>query len=80
MANGVNHARAAAVPAGVERVRKALREQGSGVLTQIDVRQTLRAKPNTDVAGHSVLDGRRAVANPSSNGEDLGRVESDDVR
>lgn len=51
MANGVNHARAAAVPAGVERVRKALREQGSGVLTQIDVRQTLHAKPNTDVAG-----------------------------
>lgn len=39
----------------VPRVKDALREQGFGVLTEIDVRQTLKAKLGIDVEPHVIL-------------------------
>jgi uncharacterized protein (DUF302 family) len=39
----------------VERVRTALREQGFGVLTEIDVRATLKEKLNVDIEDYLIL-------------------------
>ncbi len=39
----------------VERVREALREQGFGVLTEVDVQQTLRDKLHTDMEPYLIL-------------------------
>jgi uncharacterized protein (DUF302 family) len=42
-------------PAVVERVRAALKEQGFGVLTEIDVRATMREKLGIDVEDYLIL-------------------------
>jgi uncharacterized protein (DUF302 family) len=42
-------------PALVERVRAALREQGFGVLTEIDVRATLREKLGREMEDYLIL-------------------------
>ncbi|MBO0844229.1 MAG: DUF302 domain-containing protein [Nocardioides sp.] len=41
--------------AAVERTREALAEQGFGVLTEIDVRATMKAKLDVDVPAHVIL-------------------------
>jgi uncharacterized protein (DUF302 family) len=54
-----NYAMAITVPTGyvvtLDRVRAALREQGFGVLTEIDVRATLKAKLGVDVPSQIIL-------------------------
>ena len=42
-------------PEAVERTREALREQGFGVLTEIDVRATLREKIGEEVEDYVIL-------------------------
>ena len=42
-------------PAVVERVKAALKEQGFGVLTEIDVRSTLRDKLAVEMEGYLIL-------------------------
>ena len=39
----------------VERIRKALADQGFGVLTEIDVKATLKAKPDEDMEEYLIL-------------------------
>ncbi|NES31277.1 DUF302 domain-containing protein [Micromonospora terminaliae] len=55
----MNYAIATRVPAGfaptVERVRAALKDQGFGVLTEIDLRSTLRDKLGVDLAEYVIL-------------------------
>lgn len=48
-------------PAVVQRVREALSEQGFGVLTEIDVRATIRDKLGVDMADYLIL----GACNPS---------------
>lgn len=48
-------------PAIVQRVREALGEQGFGVLTEIDVRATIRDKLGVDMADYLIL----GACNPS---------------
>ncbi|MFR9777608.1 DUF302 domain-containing protein [Micromonospora sp. MS34] len=55
----MSYAMTVRLPAGfgptVERVRAALKEQGFGVLTEIDMRSTLREKLGVDLAEHVIL-------------------------
>ncbi len=55
MAYGITTRVQAPYPDTVERVREALREQGFGVLTEIDVQQTLRNKLDTDMPPYLIL-------------------------
>jgi uncharacterized protein (DUF302 family) len=44
-----------AVPEAIERTRKALADQGFGVLTEIDVKKTMKAKLGADVEDYVIL-------------------------
>ncbi|HVL24353.1 MAG TPA: DUF302 domain-containing protein [Thermomicrobiales bacterium] len=45
----------APLPEAIDRVTAALKAEGFGVLTTIDVRQTLKEKINVDIAGYTIL-------------------------
>ena len=52
---GISTTVAASYPEAVERTRAALAEQGFGVLTEIDVAATMKAKLDVDLAPHVIL-------------------------
>ncbi|MET8910097.1 DUF302 domain-containing protein [Micromonospora sp. NPDC004551] len=58
-ADAMSYAMTTRVPAGfaptLERVRAALKDQGFGVLTEIDLRATLRDKLGVDLADYVIL-------------------------
>jgi uncharacterized protein (DUF302 family) len=45
----------ASVPDAIEKVKAALAEQGFGVLSEIDIQATLKAKIDADVPAHVIL-------------------------
>lgn len=52
---GISTTVEASYPEAVERTRAALAEQGFGVLTEIDVAATMKAKLDVDLAPHVIL-------------------------
>ena len=55
MASGLDTSVAAPLDEAIARTKAALKEQGFGVLTEIDVRQTLREKIGVDFAPYVIL-------------------------
>ena len=55
MASGFDTSVAAPLDEAIARTKAALKEQGFGVLTEIDVRQTLREKIGVDFAPYVIL-------------------------
>src|SRR6056297_3263575 len=58
----------AALDAADERVRAALKEEGFGVLTEIDVKQTMKQKIDKDMDGYKIL----GACNPNMAWEAMG--------
>ena len=58
----------AALDAADERVRAALKEEGFGVLTEIDVQQTMKQKIDKDMDGYKIL----GACNPNMAWEAMG--------